>query len=96
MSNSLLSLSTKRLGAIACTLSLAAVALPAQKPKPARPTAAMPTPAVLTQRAKLEKIIHTKVLSNGLEVIVVENHGVPLAPAERDVRTGASRPTRAS
>ncbi|HEY2896490.1 MAG TPA: hypothetical protein VGJ12_05080, partial [Gemmatimonadaceae bacterium] len=56
--------------ALSCALSLGAVALPAQKTKPARGAtvaAAAPAPAVLTQRAKLEKMIHQKVLSNGLE-----------------------------
>ncbi|MDO8501694.1 MAG: pitrilysin family protein [Gemmatimonadaceae bacterium] len=47
-------------------------------------------PSLLTaQRAELEKIIKRKVLSNGLEVIVVENHGVPLATIEVDVRNGS-------
>jgi zinc protease len=41
------------------------------------------------QRAELEKIIQRKVLSNGLEVIVVENHGVPLATIEIDVKNGS-------
>ena len=41
------------------------------------------------QRAELEKIIKRKVLPNGLEVIVVENHGVPLATIEVNVRNGA-------
>jgi zinc protease len=41
------------------------------------------------QRAELEKIIQRKVLSNGLEVIVVENHGVPLATIEVDVKNGS-------
>ena len=40
-------------------------------------------------RAELEKIIQRKVLSNGLEVIVVENHGVPLATIEIDVKNGS-------
>src|SRR6476661_5486328 len=78
--------------ALACALSLCALALPAQKTKPARgaaAAAAAPVPAVLTQRAKLEKIIHQKVLPNGLEVIVIENHGVPLATVEMDVRNGS-------
>jgi zinc protease len=44
---------------------------------------------VSAQRAELEKIIHRKVLSNGLEVIVVENHGVPLATVEVDVKNGS-------
>ena len=41
------------------------------------------------QRAELEKIIKRKVLANGLEVIVVENHGVPLATIEINVKNGA-------
>ena len=41
------------------------------------------------QRADLEKIIQRRVLPNGLEVIVVESHGVPLATVEIDVRNGS-------
>jgi zinc protease len=41
------------------------------------------------QRAELAKIIQRKVLPNGLEVIVVENHGVPLATVEIDVKNGS-------
>src|SRR5256885_16505230 len=41
------------------------------------------------QRAELEKIIQRKVLENGLEIIVVENHGVPLATIEIDVKNGS-------
>lgn len=41
------------------------------------------------QRAELEKFIHQKVLPNGLEVIVVENHGVPLTTIEFDVKNGS-------
>ena len=41
------------------------------------------------QRAELEKIIQRKVLPNGLEVIVVENHGVPLATVEVNVKNGS-------
>lgn len=41
------------------------------------------------QRAELEKIIHRRVLANGLEVIVVENHGVPIVTAELDVKNGS-------
>ena len=41
------------------------------------------------QRAELEKVIQRKVLGNGLEVIVVENHGVPLATVEVDVKNGS-------
>ena len=40
-------------------------------------------------RAELEKVLRRKVLPNGLEVIVVENHGVPIATLEIDVRNGA-------
>lgn len=45
--------------------------------------------AAAAQRADLEKIIQRRVLANGLEVIVVENHGVPIATLEIDVRNGA-------
>lgn len=41
------------------------------------------------QRAELQKIIKQKVLPNGLEVIVVENHGVPLVTVEVDVKNGS-------
>lgn len=50
--------------------------------------ALMPLPAA-AQRSDLEKIIHRKVLPNGLEVIVVENHGVPLVTVEIDVKNGS-------
>ncbi len=33
--------------------------------------------------------MHQKVLANGMEIIVVENHGVPLATIEIDVRNGS-------
>ena len=46
-------------------------------------------PTLPAQRAELEKIIKRKVLSNGLEIIVVENHGVPLATIEVTVRNGS-------
>jgi zinc protease len=51
-------------------------------------SALAPAPA-RGQRAELEKIIQRKVLANGLEVIVVENHGVPLATIEIDVKNGS-------
>ena len=41
------------------------------------------------QRATLEKVIKREVLPNGMEIIVAENHGVPLATIEVDVRNGA-------
>ena len=40
-------------------------------------------------RTDLEKVLKRKTLSNGLEIIVVENHGVPIATLEIDVRNGA-------
>ncbi|HEY8166176.1 MAG TPA: pitrilysin family protein [Gemmatimonadaceae bacterium] len=53
-------------------------------------TACILAPTALSaQRAELDKIIKRKVLANGLEVIVVENHGVPLVTIEADVRNGA-------
>jgi zinc protease len=45
--------------------------------------------ALKAQRAELDKIIQRRVLPNGLEVIVVENHGVPLATVEVNVRNGS-------
>lgn len=44
---------------------------------------------VQSQRAELEKFIHHRVLANGLEVIVAENHGVPIATVEINVRNGS-------
>ncbi len=41
------------------------------------------------QRAVLEKMIQRRVMANGLEVIVVENHGVPLVTVEITVRNGS-------
>ncbi|MGI9078344.1 MAG: M16 family metallopeptidase [Gemmatimonadaceae bacterium] len=55
-----------------------------------------PCHAVFPQRAQLERIIQRQVLANGLEVIVVENHGVPLATVELDVRNGAFTQTPAT
>jgi len=46
-------------------------------------------PAAWGQRAELERRIRRDTLSNGLEVIVVENHGVPLATVEADSRNGS-------
>lgn len=42
------------------------------------------------QRATLEKIVHQQKLENGLHVIVMENHSVPLATAELVFRGGAA------
>src|SRR5260221_12561293 len=41
------------------------------------------------QRAELEKHIKREVLENGLEIIVVENHGVPLATVEANAKNGS-------
>ena len=41
------------------------------------------------QRTELEKRIRREMLPNGLEVIVVENHGVPLATIEADAKNGS-------
>ncbi len=41
------------------------------------------------QRAELEKVLQTKTLANGMEIIVLENHGVPLATVEINVRNGS-------
>ncbi len=45
--------------------------------------------APMTERALLERATHSHRLGNGLEVVVVENHGVPLATIEIDVRNGS-------
>src|SRR3569832_460027 len=41
------------------------------------------------QRAELERRIRRDTVPNGLEIIVVENHGVPLATVEANVRNGS-------
>ncbi|HET9012548.1 MAG TPA: insulinase family protein, partial [Gemmatimonadaceae bacterium] len=41
------------------------------------------------QRAELERRIKRDTLPNGLEVIVVENHGVPIATIEVNARNGS-------
>jgi zinc protease len=46
-------------------------------------------PSLHAQRAELERRIRRDTLPNGLEVIVVENHGVPLATVEADSRNGS-------
>lgn len=46
-------------------------------------------PELGAQRAELEKFIRHRVLANGLEIIVAENHGVPLATVEFNVRNGS-------
>jgi hypothetical protein len=51
-------------------------------------TAVIPD-SLVAQRTELEKFIRHRVLSNGLEVIVAQNHGVPLATIEFNVRNGS-------
>jgi zinc protease len=51
-------------------------------------------PSVLpAQRAALESIVHEQTLENGMDVIVVENHAVPIATVEVVVKTGAMSQT---
>ncbi len=45
--------------------------------------------ALVAQRAELERRIRRDTLANGFEVIVVENHGVPLTTIEVDARNGS-------
>jgi zinc protease len=49
----------------------------------------LPVGAQGTQRAELERRIRRDTLANGLEVIVVENHGVPLATIEANAKNGS-------
>ena len=52
-------------------------------------TIAVLSPSPLAaQRAELEKFIRHRVLANGLEVIVAENHGVPLATVHQRQNSG--------
>lgn len=46
-------------------------------------------PLLGAQQVELEKRIRRDTLPNGLEVIVVANHGVPLATVEADARNGS-------
>ena len=51
---------------------------------------AYPTaPARAQSRVELARAIRQRILPNGLEVIVVENHGVPLVTVELDVKNGS-------
>lgn len=57
-------------------------------------TAALLLPATLAaQRATLERITHQDSLANGLHVVVLENHTVPLVTVEVVVRAGAMTQT---
>lgn len=51
--------------------------------------AVFPASLPAQSRAELEKVLRRKLLANGMEVIVVENHGVPIATLEINVRNGA-------
>lgn len=46
-------------------------------------------PSLSAQRAELEQHIQRTTLPNGLDVIVVPNHGVPLVTIEADVKNGS-------
>ena len=46
-------------------------------------------PSLFAQRAELEKRIRRQMLPNGMEIIVVENHGVPLATVEAEAKNGS-------
>ena len=48
-----------------------------------------PAASGLSERALLERVTRRRMLGNGLEVVAVENHGVPLATIEIDVRNGS-------
>jgi zinc protease len=52
-------------------------------------SAMVAAPRAQAQRAELEKTIQRRIMANGLEVIVVENHGVPLVTVEITVRNGS-------
>ncbi len=52
-------------------------------------SAFLPGVAPAQSRAELDKVLRRKLLANGMEVIVIENHGIPLATLEIDVRNGA-------
>lgn len=47
------------------------------------------TSACSAQRVTLDRIMHTAVLDNGMQVIVVENHSIPIVTAEVVFRAGA-------
>ena len=85
----------RRLGFAALLATPLPVLAQGATPRPTSPPAAAPAAAnalpaaAARQRSILEKVIHREVLPNGLEVIVVENHGVPLATVEIDVKNGA-------
>jgi len=52
-------------------------------------TASLPAALAAQTRADLDKVLKRRTLPNGLEIVVVENHGVPLATVEIDVKNGS-------
>ncbi len=70
------------------SLAVSVSTVPARLDAQARSTTSAVARAT-AQRATLEKVIKREVLPNGMEIIVAENHGVPLATIEIDVRNGA-------
>ena len=48
-----------------------------------------PAVAAAQTRADLDRVLKRRTLPNGLEIVVVENHGVPLATVEIDVKNGS-------
>jgi zinc protease len=73
------------------TASVAGQARGASLSAHGRRSSTMPASGVAppTERALLEQATHGRDLGNGLQVVVVENHGVPLATIEIDVRNGS-------
>ena len=55
--------------------------------------AAAATPLAAQSHGTLEKLVKQTVLPNGLRVVVVENHAVPIATAEIVIRSGAATQT---
>jgi zinc protease len=53
------------------------------------PAAAFAQQSAVAQRSSLGAITHTDSLANGMRVIVVENHAIPLATVDVVVKTGA-------
>lgn len=88
----LASLAKRSAAGLAASLALGAALTASLTPAVAAAQAHLATSAAAgatAQRATLEKVIKREVLPNGMEIIVAENHGVPLATIEIDVRNGA-------
>ncbi len=52
-------------------------------------SAVLLAPRCDAQRAALDRVLHTDTLGNGLQVIVIENHSIPIVTAEIVFRAGA-------